>query len=862
MRLLSSSFSFLLIFAAAFVIAAGEKAFEGETEKENKFPSDWFYRQRAYPLGYINDSLRKVSLEQARLLQSVSRSSRNRAQLRSALWRSCGPSNIGGRITTMAISRQNPNLLYIGAADGGVLRSINGGVNWTPLFDEQPSLSIGAIAVDPSDDNIVYVGTGEVNSSGDSYDGSGMVKSTDGGVTWFSLGLEQTRHIGKIVIDPVNPLTLYVASMGTLFTGNEARGVYKSIDGGATWTNVLFINDSTGVVDLAINPLQPNVLFAAAWQRMRTPQGRLYVGGVGTGIYRTTDAGATWTLLSNGLPVPTPDVGRPGIAVAPSIPLVAYACFADNPGSFLGVFKSTNGGDTWSRVNDGNLSSLYSTFGWYFGKIYVHPANENVAFVLGVSLATTVDGGSSWQIGDSPHVDNHAMAFHPSDPDRIYIGNDGGFGWSVDGGATWSRMADQDLFVTQFYAGWISTLNPANILGGTQDNGTVRTQTGKVSDWGEVNGGDGFYCIVDYSDTNYQYAEFQYGGLVRTTDGWRTNGFDAKLGIDPNDRTNWSAPLVIDPKNPLVLYTGTHRLYKTSDRAAHWTPVSPDLTNGPFPGFGAYATVTTIDVAPTDTNTIIVGTDDANIWVTTDAGSVWNKVSATLPNRWITRVRFDPTDRHIAYVTLSGYRVDSKLPHIFRTTDLGSHWQDISSNLPEAPVNVVLVDPRYPNRLYVGTDVGAYYTTDTGTSWSSMGTGLPNAAINDMQLHAGTRIVRAFTHGRSAWELNLDDLLVAEVAEREQEPFTFEVAQNYPNPFNPATTIEVKLSHSSAFDLTIYDVSGRRVRTLEYGKLSAGSHTLVWNGRNDSGHSVSSGVYLCRARAGKQTITRRMLLLR
>lgn len=857
------AFSTLAVFfLLAFIVSLSERKVAPQSEEEGDFPSDWFYRQRAYPQGFIDHRLRMAAFEQALHMRQELQNKMAKAASQGPVWQNRGPSNIGGRITAMAISRQRPDIFYVGAADGGVLKSTNGGNSWTPLFDDQPSLSIGAVAVDPLNDNIVYVGTGEANSSGDSYDGFGMMKSTNGGATWFSLGLAETRHIGKIIIDPVNSNVIYVAAMGTLFSGNTERGVFKSTDGGATWKKMLFIDDSTGVVDLDINPRNSNILLAAAWQRMRGPQGRLFVGGVGTGIYRTTDAGATWTLLAGGLPSPSSTVGRPGVAIAPSNPSVAYVCYANDPGYFSGVYRTSDGGNSWTKTNDAALSSIYFNFGWYFGVVSVHPTQENTVYVLGVPLAISRSGGASWNIVYPYHVDQHAITFHPGDPSKVYIGNDGGFEISQDGGANWTRAPSLDLYITQFYAGCINPLNPNSIMGGTQDNGTVRTQTGSSADWEMVIGGDGFYSVIDYADTNFQYAEYQYGGIVRTTDNWRANVFSATAGIDPADRKNWSTPIVIDPKNPTVLYTGTQRLYRSRDRAVSWNPIGPDLTNGPVPRFGAYATITTIDVAPTDTNTIMVGTDDGNVWVTTDGGKSWTHVSAGLPNRWITRVRFDPADRTVAYVTLSGYRLDSNLPHIFRTADLGGTWQDVSGNLPEAPINVVLVDPAHRSRLYVGTDVGPYYSTDAGGVWQPMGTGLPSSSINDMQLHHLTRVVRAYTHGRSVWELRLDDLTAAAVEEEEPVLLPFELAQNYPNPFNPSTALEFRLGAEATVHLAIFDVRGQKIREFLRERLAPGVHTVVWDGKSETGNEVSSGVYFCQARAGSSVQTRRMALVR
>jgi photosystem II stability/assembly factor-like uncharacterized protein len=853
---LAATAAIILSFTCSFLITYEEPVEPSNEANDKHMPSDWFYRQRAYPFDHVDPALRRLSLEQAALMRAAT------SPQPVPSWTPRGPFNIGGRITTMGVSQQNPNILYIGGAEGGVLKTTNSGVNWIPLCDNQNSLSMGALAVDPTNDNVVYVGTGEANSSTDSYDGVGILKTTNGGATWFSLGLEEARHFGKIVIDPSNTNIVYAAAMGTLYTPNTVRGVYKSTNAGATWARVLFVNDTTGVVDIAINPTNTNILLAAAWQRRRGPQGRLYVGGAGTGIYRSTDAGASWTLLSNGLPVPAANVGRPGVAIARTNPSVAYAAYADDPGNFMGCYKTTDGGDSWARTGDGTLAGLYGGFGWYFGNVFVNPFDENKVYVCGVNMGKTSNGGVSWTTQGTSHADNHAMAFHPTDPNLIFNGNDGGYCRSTNGGTSWFRETNQDLPLAQFYAGYIDYLNPAISIGGLQDNGTPRTTTGGLTNWTSINGGDGFYATIDYTNPNYQYAESQNGGIVRTTNNWSSSQ-GGTSGIGAGDRKNWSTPIIIDPNNPQVLYTGTQYLYRTTNRAVSWLPISPDLTNGLVPGFNGYATITTIDVAKTDSNTIIVGTDDANVWVTTNVGGNWTNVNAGLPNRWITRVRFDPTNRNIAYVTCSGFRFDVRLPHVFRTTDLGVSWQDISGNLPEAPVTVILVDPQYTNRLYVGTDVGCYFTTNTGATWQPMGTGLPNVAVSDMQLHQPTRIARAFTHGRSAWQISLDSLVITDVAEETSQPTAFELAQNYPNPFNPNTTIAYSLSKEADVRLTVFDVEGKQVRTLVSERIPAGNNSVTWDGRNGEGSTVSSGVYFYRlVVAGSRQLMRKMLLLK
>jgi photosystem II stability/assembly factor-like uncharacterized protein len=422
--------------------------------------------------------------------------------------------------------------------------------------------------------------------------------------------------------------------------------------------------------------------------------------------------------------------------------------YSNDPGDFLGVYKSTNFGTNWTRVNDGALSSFLGGFGWYFGNIRVDPTDPNRVFVLGVDLYRTTNGGTSWSnVGHSIHVDHHAMFISPLDHNRIYSGCDGGVNLSTNGGTVWSTCINQPS--TQFYVITLDQLNPQRLYGGTQDNGTLRTLSGAPNGWEQIFGGDGFYCIVDFTNSNIIYAEYQYGYLLKSTDlGYSWNY--VMDGIDYSaDRHNWCTPIAMDPANHNILYYGSNRLYRTTNGGSLWTAVSGDLTNGPGSGNLTYGTITTIEVAPSNHNMVYVGTDDANVWVTTNSGGNWIRINSGLPNRWITRVTTDPYSDSIAYVTLSGYRDSSPLPHIYRTTNRGGTWQSISSDLPEAPINDVLVDSINPSVLYVGSDVGVYISTNTGGSWAPLGTNLPITTVDDLALHQTSRKLVAGTHGRS-----------------------------------------------------------------------------------------------------------------
>ncbi len=841
----------VLVILLVFSGIAYRVAFTPPPAPSAAFPSDWLLRQRIFPRGEINYPVYRRAQAQAEFMQ-------RQGIYRQVEWSFAGPSNVGGRITDLALSPTNFDTIYAAAASGGVFRTVDRGGQWTPVFDEELTLSIGAVALAPSRPNTVYVGTGEANAGGSSqiYGGYGVYKSSDAGQTWQHLGLEETRYIGRIVVDPHNPDRVFVAALGKLFNTNPERGVYRTPDGGETWERSLFINDSTGCVDLVMNPLQPNLLYAAMWERIRRPDQNTW-GGRHSGIYRSSDGGDTWQELTNGLPYNSPAVGRIGITLCASQPQVLYAIYADNTGRFAGVYKTVDGGENWFRTNDTDLNAVYGTTGWWFGNIRVSPANPNLVFALGIRMYRSLDGGQSWQDRNGRlHVDQHAMYIHPQDPNYIVVGNDGGIYMSLNGGVQWGKSSN--LPITQFYTGEFDDQFPERKYGGTQDNGTQRTLSGNPLDWHKILAADGFYVLVDPQDNQYVYAETQFGGLHRSTDGGYT--FTSALsGIISSDRFNWSAPLAMDPSQPQTLYFGTHRVYRSNNRALSWTPISPDLSNYPHPGNLVFGTVTAIAVAPGKREVIYAGTDDGNVWISPDFGQNWQLISAELPVRWVTRVAVDPFDEHIAYVTFSGYRWEDFLPHIFRTGDAGQTWEDISGNLPEVPLNDVVIDPGADSTLYVASDVGVYFSQNLGREWHRLGSGLPNTPIMDLDLHQADRILLAATYGRSMYTLQLSGL-TGLASHRQSISSDFRLGQNYPNPFNGVTHIPFRLARAGQVRLTIYDNLGRRVRTAAAGRYDAGEHSIAWDGRNEWGEPVGSGVYVYRLQvdnwmgAGKLTL--------
>lgn len=767
------------------------------SQEKEEFPIDLLFMQRAYPSGEIKSGAYKEAAVWKREMQQ--NSSRNSL---SNIWEFSGPLNIGGRITDIEISSEDANTYYVGAASGGIFKTTNSGETWQPIFDDQAMLAIGDIEISKNDNDLIYVGTGEVNAGGGSlaYDGDGVYSSDDGGLTWESKGLEEVGSIGKVIIDPLDDETVFVGAMGPLFRNDTNRGVYRSLDGGDTWEQVLFIAENTGIVDMVIHPTNSDIIYAVAWQRERTVENRTY-GGENSGIYKSIDGGDTWSELTTGLPTEASQKGRISIDIAQSNPDVLYTSYVDAIGSIQGNYKTSDGGDTWVEINSSNIVNV--GFHWWFGGIFVDPTDENVLFYLGFDMKKSTDGGLSWSpIFTQVHVDQHAFAFNTMNSDEVLLGNDGGLYVSSDGGTT--SQQDLNLPITQFYRFYVDPQDENKIYGGSQDNSTIRTTTAGLSDWEIINGGDGFQPLVRDDNTNVIYALSQRGNLVRSTnDG---NSFTSILtGIDPTDRFNWDTAIAFDPANNDILYFGTQRVYQTTNTGTSWTAISPDLTNGSGNGNLSFGTITSIEVSPLDSNIIYTGADDGNVYRTLDGGNTWENISAALPDRWVTRVQSDPEDATTVYVTFSGYRFGEDTGHVYRSTDNGSNWEDVTNNLPDIPVNDIEIDAF--GNLFLGTDIGVLSSLNQGDSWEPFGENMPSVVVNDLHFDANSEYLYAGTYGRSSYKIDVSNnaLSVDDNFALSEIKLTL-----FPNPTKDVVTIGY---NGIEDEVEIYDQLGRKIRS-------------------------------------------------
>lgn len=848
---------FMLVTLAAFTLArfepAGREHEPGGRPAEPPF--DYFYAQRAFGLGGIPDGAYPAAREQLLL----ARNAHLGVSAATSAWTEVGPSNIGGRVTALAAAPGGATM-WLGSADGGVWRSIDDGLNWQCMTDRENFSSIGAVTLDPFDANTIYVGTGEANGSVDSYDGNGVWRSRDGGTTWNPLGLANTGRISSIAVDPGNTNHILVGAMGRQFSTGPDRGLYRSLDGGTTWTKVLFVSDSTGVTDIAINPVHPDTMFCATWERVRRDTYRRAFGPE-CGIWRSVDRGATWSRLVTGLPLPDDNLGRIALAVAPSRPSTVYAQIgsgANGGYAGLGYYRSTDGGTTWSKRDASSLfTNGFGGFVWYFGRTAVDPANPDDVWALGVNLMHSTDGGVTWSDATgAAHVDQHAIWIDPANPLHVAIGNDGG-AWVAPDAVNWQHSLY--LPITQFYAGDVDPTNAKRVFGGAQDNNTLMTSAAPDA-WSAILGGDGFVPLVDPVTPSVVFSEYQFcssgSGFKRSVTGGPSPANTS--GWVSSDRYNWCTPIAINPRNHNTLVAGSQFLYRSTNNGRNWSkPGAVDLSGGPA-SLLVYGTITTLAISSPDTNVYYAGTDNGHVQVSLNRGATWTDVSAGLPVRWVTRVTADPVDPQVVYVTLSGFSSDLSSALVYRSANRGASWTSIAGNLPPVPANDLVVDPANPQTLYLGTDLGVWMTRNLGATWFEPGTGMPAQPVVDLTLHAATRQLFAFTHGRSAWKLDLNTLPVSVGAG--PSAAAFEMAPVWPNPARGAVRIDLSISRAQRVEVAVFDVVGRRISILHEGPLAAGAHAFTWDARDAAGRRATAGVYFARARAGSDVRVRRVVI--
>lgn len=803
-----------------------------------ELPSDYHFQMRTYPHGHINRTAYKSSLKQAIADRQEA------AEKNNFIWEQMGPVTVGGRIIDLEYEPGSSSTFYVGTASGGIFKTTDAGNNWTPIFDDQATLSIGDMDISPLAPQTIVVGTGEANAGGGSlaYDGLGVYRTTNGGDDWDHLGLEDVGSIGKVLIDRSDNERIYVAAMGNLFGNNSERGLFRTKDGGNSWEHILSISDSTGVIDLAMHPTDTDTIYAASWQRIRRPSFRQY-GGPTCNIYRSYDGGDNWEILNQGLPAN--NKGRIGIAISESNPNLLYAIYADSIGYFNGIYRSFDHGDSWTLA-PGNSS--YQSYGWWFGKIFISPQDPERVFTTGLNMHHTKNAGATWQeeTGSTFHVDQHAVAFDPNNPNTIIIGNDGGLYYTYDNGDSWQK--ENKLPIMQFYRCEFDNQNPDRILGGTQDNGT-KMRDPDSGQWSHIFGGDGFKPIVDYSDSDIIYCSSQNGYIGRSITGG--NSF---IKVSPaTSPYNWNTPYLLDPVEPNIIYIGANTLFRSENRGDYWEEISDDLSDGPYFGNIRFGTISSIDISALNTSTIYAGTDDGNVWRTDDTGTNWTKIDEDLPKRWITSLYSSTHDENTVYLTTSGYRYDSYLPHVFKSSNKGEDWIDITSNLPESPCNDIIEDPYDPDKLYVATDVGVYISFDAGLSWSRLGGEMPILVITDLDLHKDSYQLLAASYGRSMYKLDLNT-----VTDIVNVPITKQKIKVSPNPASDQISVEIDNQKSGRLSAELLDLQGKTMAVIFDENISSGLQNISMDINK---HNVAAGMYVLRLSTQDQVWTAKLSLM-
>ncbi len=800
--------SFFIICCTLFLLSACSETHQppetGSLSKleEKHEPFDHFYFQRAFPEENVNFRAMEESMKDARQWSEQRQSRSNDGE-----WVQCGPVNIGGRINCIAVHPFDDDIIFTGTAGGGVFKTTDGGDNWIPITDDLTHLPVAHIVFDPTDPDVMYVGTGDVNIGGTVWVGNGVYKSTDGGETWNYLGLEECRIVSKIAINPQNPQQIFVGTMGLPFEANNDRGLYRSNDGGTTWEQILFVSDDSGIIDLVMNPENPLVLYAANFNRIRTSLFSV-ASGDEAGIYKTTDGGDTWTELTTGLP--TGPMSRIGLKLWEGNSDVLFAKYVNPDYQLEGIYKSTNAGTSFSEIPTDFLpEGTLGGFGWYFGKLGVSPYDQNEITLLGVDLYTTNNSGQTWNLSAPEwweyevHADKHAI--HYLGPDEILLATDGGLYRTEDGFQTW---ADIDRIPnTQFYRITTNPHVPGMILGGAQDNGTsVGYIDQPESDWLRLWGGDGFTPIVDPYDEMLCYTTTQYGNFYYLYTDFEEVWFVDYLddGLPDGERVNWDAPFLMDPIDNTVLYTATERVYRMEDAPdGTWIPISPVLVD-PDEEFFDRRNISVLSVSPLNDQVIYAGTTDSKVWVTQNGGNTWSEVDATLPEFYVTDIKTADFDAATAFVAFSGYRSNDNTPHLYRTSDYGVTWESITGDLPDMPINHVEI--LNTQNFFIATDNGVYYTTNAGVNWNRLGTNMPYIVVLDLHIDQDLNQLLAGTFARSVMTYDLDQFQIPTNTNAERSKGEIML---YPNPASEILNVNSGRSGMNLFE--IYSASGQKI---------------------------------------------------
>lgn len=834
-KLFISTLVIALIGTGAVIFKTKYSVDKSEHFEDKEAPAEHFALMRSFPDAALDIVAYKKVLSEATIDLNMARSSSTLA------WQQEGPTNIGGRITALAIHPTNQNILFAGCPGGGLFKSINGGTTWTPIFDNQSALSIATIVFDPQNPNTMYVGTGDPDTPFTCFIGDGIYKSTDGGSTWTNIGLTQQGIITQVLIHPTNPQIMYASAMGVPMVRNLNRGIYKTVNGGTSWTQVLSIDNQTGVSDMVMDFTNPNIIYATSWSRIRTNTESFGFSNTSR-VYKTTNGGTNWNIINNGLP--NTKLARFGICMSKQNANKLYVSVCDSTYNLENVYVTTNGGNSFTALPGSPTSSgLYGGFGWYFGKIVVKPNDDNDVLLSGVEHYRTTDGGANFVMNQppwwnyNPHADVHDIVFKSAT--NYIIATDGGLYETTDDGISWFKL--DNIPNTQYYKVNFNPFNNNEYCGGAQDNGTLYGGlVGGLSNWQRELGGDGFQPRLNNTNAQIRYAETQNGNIWVSTDGGNTYD-DFTSTLDQNDRRNWDMPYVFGGNSNNIMFTGTYRVYKNiSNPVENWNPISPDLTDGIIYA-PRFHNISCLNNSRLNINHIYAGTSDGNVWRSLNGGITWDSLQMTLPYRYVTAIHPSPNVTNNVYVTHSGYRYNQYIPHIHKSTNNGTTWQDISGNLPQAGINDVIITPTNENVLFVATDIGVYYTTNGGVNWARLGNNMPNIVIWDLEYNPTTKKLIAGTYARGLQTMDVSSLLLVTGIENNKKEITVNI-DVYPNPTTDFLNVK---ADGELINCKVFDYQGKLLLQESNNKLNL--------------EMLPKGAYLLKVETDKGTFSKKII---
>ncbi len=824
----------LLLITTSFFSSCSENTNSFEVKKDKVYPYYDRDIERAFPDSELD--VKAFIKGKKQVKEDMQQTSRRIAGFDKE-WTIQGPGNIGARVNSVAINPNNENIIYAGFAGGGLWKTTDGGEEWNVILDTELMNSIAHITLDHNNPDIVYVATGDPNIPGLSYIGDGIYRSEDAGETWENIGLAENRIISKIRIDPNNSDVLYAASMGLPFTKNDTRGLYKSIDRGQNWNKIFEVSDSTGVTDFQINPGNPEIMYAATWDRVRNYDQSL-VSGDGSGIYYSENGGVDWQMPTG---IPDTTLNRTGISICENQPNYVYAITVGTDSEISAIYRSEDFGKNYTEIPTDFLrnSGVLGGFGWYFGKIKVDPDDPDHIYVLGVNLWETYNVGESWTEAAPPwffydvHADKHDLQIMESG--NMYLATDGGVYAKSPNEYEWRDI--ENIPTTQFYRVAYNPHEPNQYYGGAQDNGTTSGSIDEINEWERMYGGDGFQAVFSPTIDGTWFCETQRGNIVQTIN-FGQDYSNATAGL--NGEKNWDMPYMLSP-HLNAMYAGTDSLYINTNHivlSPEWIPISGNLANPDFVESQLSKTITTIDESPVKEGLVYVGTSSGYVYNNKEGQTEWTRISDELPERYITSVKASPTEEGTAYVTLSGYKYGEFIPRVYQTDDYGSTWFSIGDGLPDIAVNDIYILPSDEEDLiFVATDGGVYGTIDGAQTWERLGLDMPNIVSYDMEYNPSNNELIVGTFGRSIMTYSLEDIY--QQVSNTKTLISLET-NVYPNPTSDFITIEIKDKFQSltinivnSLGQTVKQVLLQREKTIiSLDGLANGNYFIIGNDKD------------------------------